>query len=64
MKKTSMLKLVFALLIAAGAFFIPSTAGAKAGSLACRPDGVTCSPRDILPCCGVCSKGICRPILE
>lgn len=64
MKKTSLLKLVGALLIAAGAFFIPSTLVAKGGSLACRPDGVTCRPSDFIPCCGVCSKGICRPILE
>ena len=83
MKKTSLLKLVGALLIAAGAFldnergaqkqdpwlaagafFTPSTLVAKGGSLACRPDGVTCRPSDFIPCCGVCSKGICRPILE
>jgi len=40
MKKTSLLKLVGALLIAAGAFFTPSNLSAKAGSLACRPYGV------------------------
>jgi hypothetical protein len=33
-------KLVGALLVAAGAFFTPSNLNAKAGSLACRPDGV------------------------
>ena len=64
MKKTSLLKLVAALLIAAGAFFTPSILGAKGGPLGCRPDGVTCRPSDFVPCCGVCSKGICRPILE
>lgn len=64
MKKSSLLKLVGALLIAAGAFFTPSTLAAKSGSLACRPDGVACRPGDFIPCCGVCSRGICRPILE
>jgi len=38
--------------------------GAKEGPLACRPDGVSCRPSDFIPCCDVCSKGICRPILE
>ena len=64
MKKTSLLKFVGALLIAAGAFFTPSTFGAKAGDLACRPDGVTCRPSDFIPCCGVCNRGVCRPILQ
>lgn len=64
MKKTSLLKLVVALLIAAGTFFAPSTPVTQAGSQACRPNGVTCKPSDFIPCCGVCSKGVCRPILE
>ena len=64
MKKTSLLKLVGALLIAAGAFFTPSTLGAKAGAQFCRPDGVACTPLDIVPCCGNCSKGICRGSVE
>jgi len=64
MKKTSLLKFVGALLIAAGAFLTPSTLGAQEGPLACRRDGVTCRPGDFIPCCGVCSKGICRPILQ
>jgi len=64
MKKTSLLKFVGALLLAAGTFFTPLTTVSRAGSPACRPDGVTCRPSDFIPCCGVCSKGICRPILE
>ena len=64
MKKTSLLKLVGALLIAAGAFFTPSILSPKAGPVGCRPDGVTCNPSDFVRCCGVCSKGLCRPILE
>jgi hypothetical protein len=64
MKKTSLLKLVGALLITAGAFFTPSIWDAKAGALFCRPDGVACTPLDIVPCCGNCSKSICRGSLE
>jgi hypothetical protein len=56
MKKTSLLKLVGALLLIAGAFFTPSTLATRY----CRPDGVRCTPMDIVPCCGNCSKGICR----
>ena len=64
MKKTSLLKLIGALSIAAGAFLTPSTLVAQSGPRGCRPDGVTCHPSDFIPCCGVCSKGICRPILQ
>jgi hypothetical protein len=55
---------VGALLLAAGTLFTPLTTVSRAGSPACRPNGVTCHPSDFIPCCGVCSKGICRPILE
>jgi len=64
MKKTSLLKFVGALLIAAGAFFTPSTLGAIDVPRGCRQDGVTCQPSDFVPCCGVCNRGICRPILQ
>lgn len=60
MKKTSLLKLVAALLITAGAFFTPAIMGAKAGSQFCRRDGGACSPSDPVPCCAFCIRGRCR----
>jgi len=59
MKKTSLLKLVAALLITAAAFFTPSTLGAKAGAQFCRRDGGPCGPSYPVPCCALCIKGRC-----
>jgi hypothetical protein len=61
MKKTSMLKIVGALLIGFGAFFTPLTSIAKAGRQACLPEGSRCSVSGPRCCAGsTCWKGVCR----
>lgn len=66
MKKTSLLKLVAALLITAGAFFTPSILGAQAGAPAgaqyCLPKGYVCGPSYPDRCCAFCRRGVCDGI--
>jgi hypothetical protein len=61
MKKTSLLKIIGALLIVIGAFFTPVTSGAKAARQTCAPEGSRCSVSGPRCCAGsTCWKGVCR----
>jgi hypothetical protein len=64
MKKSSLLKIVCAVLIAAGAFFTPATSIVKAGPRFCVPAGQPCpGPFTPFQCCDFCLSGTCRKLL-
>jgi hypothetical protein len=64
MKKSSLLKIVGAVLIAAGAFFTPVTSTAEAAPRICLPEGASC-PWPLAPnlCCDLCLAGRCSKLL-
>jgi hypothetical protein len=61
MKKSSPLKIVGAILIAAGAFFTPVTSTVNVGQMYCVPAGHPCpGPYTPFQCCDFCQGGMCR----